>query len=94
MLRNSKFTSDTPEHFANKVAMEFVVYKSENIQYPGDPIDDPIEDYWNFVGEVKDVDGGLKSKNLSKLAFACHGNAVPERGFSINKNMLDGYTVG
>lgn len=73
--------------------MEFAIYKTENFDYPGD-VSDPIENYRNFFGEIRGADGNLKFKNLSNLALTClcisHGNAVPERGFSLNKNMLDG----
>ena len=52
-----------------------------------------IDEYWLSIGKfTDDVTGKLKYKNLSKLALCVmvlpHGNAEPERGFSINKYML------
>lgn len=53
-----------------------------------------IEDYWSFVGKIKNVEGHQKFKILVKLVQIClsvsHGNADPERGFSENKHILDG----
>ena len=52
-----------------------------------------VDEYWLSIGKLTDdVTGKLKYKNLSKLALCVlvlpHGNAEPERGFSINKHML------
>jgi len=44
--------------------------------------------YWNSVSKVMDVTRAEMFPNLSSLAKACltisHGNAVTERGFSVN----------
>ena len=58
-----------------------------------------IDDYWRNIGELKDDEGALKYLQLHMLARCIlslsHGNAVPERGFSINGKILDahGYSV-
>lgn len=93
VLKNSNFTSLSPESYADLIDMEFSIYSTETLEL-ADPDKMRIDHYWNFVGEIKGVDGNLKFKNLSQLAMAClcisHGNAVPERGFSLNKNLLIG----
>ena len=53
-----------------------------------------IDEFWSDMADIKDsTTGALKYPNLSKLASHCllvlpHGNSDPERGFSINKNIL------
>lgn len=54
-----------------------------------------IDDYWSDIDQIRDsITGTFKYPTLCKLALNClfilpHGNADPERGFSINKKMLD-----
>ena len=52
-----------------------------------------FEGYWKAVSNIKDENGNQKYIQLTKLAHAIlvlpHGNAEPERGFSINKHVLD-----
>ena len=54
--------------------------------------DNDICKYWSDVSKVKDSAGVPKYPNLSAFAHSCltlsHGNAVPERGFSINNTMV------
>ena len=58
-----------------------------------------IDEYWDKVSKICGDDGTAKYPQLASLmkVVLClsHGNAVPERGFSINKIMLDahGYTL-
>lgn len=58
-----------------------------------------VDEYWDKVSKIKGEDGSVKYVQLGALmkVVLClsHGNAVPERGFSINKIMLDahGYTL-
>lgn len=40
--------------------------------------------YWCFIGEIKDQQGEPKFRELS----LSHGNAAPDRGFSLNKSVL------
>lgn len=95
VLKNTKFTSLTPEAFADDVMIEYKLYQSESLYEP-EPDDPPqsIEDYWYFIGKIKNADGNLKFAKLDSLVKAClsisHGNADPERGFSENKQILDG----
>ena len=52
-----------------------------------------FEVYWNAVFNINDENRNRKYTKLATLANAIlvlpHGNAEPERGFSINKHILD-----
>lgn len=53
-----------------------------------------IDHYWNNVGSICDEEGKPKFPNLCIFAKCCvstlsHGNADPERGFSITNQQLD-----
>lgn len=54
---------------------------------------DNIVKFWPNLATVTD-ESGKKNDNLSCLALSAlcisHGNASPERGFSVNKNVLEG----
>ena len=58
-----------------------------------------IDKYWSSVGKMVDDNGFFKYPQLFALVKCVlslsHGNAVPERGFSINKILLEshGYTI-
>ena len=58
-----------------------------------------MDEYWQKVGTMTDSDGSFKYPQLAALMKCVlslsHGNAVPERDFSINKIMLEfhGYTI-
>ena len=69
-----------------------------------EPVSSPLDgqcgmdEYWQKVGTMIDSDGSFKYPQLAALKCVLslsHGNAVPERGFSINKIMLEshGYTI-
>ena len=53
-----------------------------------------IDEFWSDMADIKDsTTGAVKYPKLSKLALHCllvlpHGSSDPERGFSINKNIL------
>ena len=54
-----------------------------------------IDHYWNKIGDILDEDGSLKYTQLFSpvkciLSFS-HSNSSPERGFSINKILLDAH---
>ena len=53
----------------------------------------PIDQYWHKVGTMKNDDRTPKYPQLLALVKCClslfHGNATPERGFSINKRILE-----
>ena len=58
-----------------------------------------MDEIWQKVETMVDSDGSLKYPQLFALMkyvlSLSHGNAVPERGFSMNKIMLEshGYTI-
>ena len=58
-----------------------------------------IDEYWRRIGALTDDNGNLKYAQLFCLAKCVlslsHGNAIPERGFSINKQILNihGYST-
>ena len=70
-----------------------------------EPVTSPIkgqirmDEYWHKVSKMTDATGLLKYPQLAALIKCVlslsHGNAVPERGFSINKIMMEahGYTI-
>lgn len=96
ILQNTSLcTRKSPEEYANLVKREFSHYQTEDIPLMSDsPIDRvPIDQFWYSVGDFKGTDGKSSFSALSEVAQYClcvsHGNAVPERGFSINKSMLE-----
>ncbi|XP_066933369.1 uncharacterized protein [Clytia hemisphaerica] len=54
-----------------------------------------IDHYWRFVGQLTGDDGKPKYPHLYALVkcILClsHGNAIPERGFSINKRIIEAH---
>ena len=55
----------------------------------------PIDHHWRSIGAILNDDGKLKYVQLYQLAkcvlYVSRGNAVPERGFSINKKLLEAH---
>lgn len=93
ILKNTSFlTNQSPEEYSDLIRMEYRMYQSEKLEFSDDVFDD-IEVYWSAVEKVKDQNGTFKFKALAVLVITClcisHGNATPERGFSINKAVLD-----
>lgn len=83
-------------HFCSKICrytdvivQQFKIYQTESIN-----VDEKMCSYryWCFIGEIKDQQEEQKFRDLTMLAKAylslCHGNAAPERGFSLNKSVL------
>ena len=70
-------------------------YGLVGLKYHLDEQESPLDfvKFWVEVGDIKNSDGKPKFKILSKLALTClclsHGNADPERGFSLNKHLLE-----
>lgn len=96
VLKSTNLTQLTPEYCADEVVAEYKAYQSETFHVPETDPENPlrIEDYWSFIGKIKNSEGNLKFKTLVKLVRIClsvsHGNSDPERGFSENKHILDG----
>lgn len=82
VLRGVFIYTKSPKTFANDVKRQYMHFQTEDIEY--DSMETTIDDYW---------DNGMPCFfELAKLAKHClcvsHGNAVPKRGFSINKMIL------
>lgn len=83
------------DEFCDRVNAEWMVYMSDSsvdtLQEDFDTTGD-ICAYWQKVSEVPNGSGGKKYASLSVVAktalILSHGNAIPERGFSINNAML------
>ena len=58
-----------------------------------DPSNIGAEAYWNKVSSILNEDGNPRYCHLSKLTLMIlllpHGNAEPERGFSVNKKIFE-----
>lgn len=90
ILKNTQaLTTKTPEEYSDQIISELNIYKTEPIQSNND-----VETFYNEMSKATDLQGKPKFTNLSSLAKIClcvsHGNADPERGFSLNKAILDG----
>ena len=48
--------------------------------------------YWSSISKKEDALGRMKYSSISKLIKSClslsHGNSIPERGFSVNNNIV------
>lgn len=79
----------TASKLADEIKLQFLLYQNGNISY--DPIK-CIDHYWTTVSAFVDTDGKCCLAELATLAidYLCvsHGNAIPERGLSINKQLL------
>lgn len=70
---------------------QFKVYQTECID-----IDHKLDSYsyWCFIGEIQDHQGQPKFGELTKLSKTYlslgHRNAAPDRGFSLNRYVLQG----
>lgn len=84
--------------FCDKVQAEWSMYMCEtnstveqwSTKHHGDCSD--ICGYWNSIAQLSDVAGDKKYENLVNVVKSAlslsHGNAAPERGFSVNNSLL------
>lgn len=81
-------------HLTDEIKRQFLLYQTVNILY--EPTKTCIESYWTEVSAFVGTDGKLCLAELATLAIDClcvsHGNAIPERGFSINKHLMQDRT--
>ena len=85
-LKSAKETS--------KVSYEENALKAFGLNAPTKlPKQECIDTCWEKIGSIKDDSGHLKYLQLFSLIKCVlsisHGNSIPERGFSINKHLLD-----
>lgn len=84
--------------FCDKAQAEWLTYMGDKDitveQWTANHLDvgSDICGYWNYVTHLVDAAGDMKYRNLAvviKCALSLsHGNAAPERGFSINNSLL------
>jgi hypothetical protein len=94
LTRHLRIVTKTDE-FCDKVQAEWLLYMCESntavCQWSDDSMLD-ICSYWNAVADICDGVGEKKYANLCTLVKSAltlsHGNAVPERGFSVNNSLL------
>lgn len=89
---------ENPELLSEIIKSQWLLYEAEDIEkfwimQPNAETFIRIDLFWNQIGEIRDLQGKLKYKELHNLVKAClslsHANASPERGFSINKMMIN-----
>ena len=78
----------------SKVSYEENAFKAFGLNIPTKlPKQERIDTYWEKIGSMKDDSGHLKYLQLFSLVKCVlsisHSNSIPERGFSINKHLLD-----
>lgn len=78
----------------DNIELEFKVFQTSSDLPPGPSKDLNLDGYWNQVGDLEDLNGKRKFESLSKLMINCLilsvANVEPERGFSVNKRVLEG----
>lgn len=76
-------------HIADEIKRQYLMYQGVSIQYDQTQ---SVEHHWATVGKYVGTDNKFCFAELATVAIDClcvsHGNAVPERGFSVNKHLL------
>lgn len=89
VLKSTGMYVKSASNFAVDIKLQYNLYQTVEIAYDAKA---PLDQYWTTVAAYVDNDGKCCFAELGTLAKHClsvsHGNAVPERGFSINKQML------
>lgn len=89
VLKNTEMYVKPASQYADEIKRQFLLYQNVSILYEPTKC---IDNYWTTVGAFVDTDGKCCLAELAALAIDClcvsHGNAIPERGFSINKQLL------
>lgn len=93
VLKNTGMYVKSASSFADDIKLQYNLYQTVEIAYDSKA---PLDRYWTTVAAYVGNDGKCCFGELATLAKHClsvsHGNAVPERGFSINKQMLQNRT--
>lgn len=91
MLYENLTRTYTIDQFADQVKNELLILQTD---LKSTSSTDDIVSYRIHLSNISNDFGEKKYPNLCRLAqtILCisHGNASPERDFSINKNMIDG----
>lgn len=89
VLKHSSIYAVQPAEFVDKIKRQYILYRMETFPYDSD---EPIDKYWSAVSTYVGTDGKCCFVELATLAKHClcvsHGNADAERGFSVNKYVL------
>lgn len=76
--------------FSDRIRSELQVLQTDTETIPAN---DDIVKFWTNVATVTHESGEKKIANLSRFAlsilFISHGNATPERGFSVMRVVLN-----
>lgn len=93
VLSNTGIYTKPPANFADDIRRQYSLLQTVDIEYNPDI---RVEHFWTNAGEYVDKDGQHIFREIAILAKHClctsHGNALPERGFSINKHLLQDRT--
>ena len=77
----------------SKASYQATCYEEFDVVADYNPSNIDVEEYWNKVSSLLNEDGNPRYCHLSKLALTIlllpHVNADPERGFSVNKKVLE-----
>lgn len=84
--------SKTVEQWADYIKSQYQIYQSEEINLD----ENNIAIYWDSVGSMKDEQGNYRFMELAYMIKSClcisHSYVVPERGFSLKKNLIENRT--
>lgn len=91
-LKNTNFLKNhNIDTYTDLIKMQFRLYQTQTVDMNIE--EEKIELYWTKVGCIKNDNNEFLFSDLANMVKAVlsisHGNAVPERGFSINKNLLE-----
>lgn len=93
VLNNTGIYIKPAANFSDDMKIQFSLYQTMNFDYNKEL---SLDQFWTNVGEYVDTDGKNIFREIAILSKNClctsHGNAVPERGFSINKRILQDRT--
>lgn len=94
-LKNTNFLKNhNIDTYTDLIKMQFRLYQTQTVDMNIE--EEKIDLYWTKVGSIKNDNNELIYKELADMVKAVlsisHGNAVPERGFSLNKNLLENRT--
>lgn len=90
ILNKTNIVKSDADKFTDLVKNQYLHFQTESFETQIEKT--KIDVFWYKISQITDQHENLKFKELGKLALAVlsvsHGNAVPERGFSLNKQIL------
>lgn len=93
VLKNTDFIKISHAKHTEQIEFEFKMFQTDpNI--PDVNLDEGITVFWNSVGNILNIQGENIYRNLASFSKPCLvlsvANVQPERGFSENKQLLEG----